>query len=264
MLVVSVSCLAFVPCPTLVHARADASAAVDPSSLELARALVAEGRRSYGARDFVRAAEQWELAYALMTGIEGLRADAHALAFDLGRAHVHAWELDLDAERLSRARNHLGEFVAWVGHPDHAMDAATREDRRRAVELIARIDAVQLATRAEPPPPPAVSRAATTRRDVAQPWIIAGSTALVGSVAAIVVAALGETIAHRDTEVYADYRDARRRTRSVQAGAGVTAGVLGIAGASMLTVGLMRRRHTVVAAPMLSATTAGAQLRLAW
>jgi hypothetical protein len=273
LLVVCVPSFAFVPCPALVHARADTPPSVEPApeldSIDLARALLADGRRSYRARDFVRAAEQWELAYALMTGIESLHADAYTLAFDLAQAHVYAWELDRDAERLSRARTHLGEFVAWVGHSEHTMDAPTREDRRHAVELLARIDAVQLATRADPPQPPAVSRATTLRRDrarseVARPWIIAGSTALVGSVAAILVAALGESIVDRDVEVYADFRDRRRRTRSLQAGAGITAGLLGVAGTSMLTVGLMRRRHTVIATPMLSSTSVGAQLRLAW
>jgi hypothetical protein len=272
MLVVCVPAFAFVPCPTLVHARADVpSVEPDPAldSISLARALLADGRRSYRVRDFVRAAEQWELAYALMTGNESLHSDSYALAFDLAQAHLHAWELDRDAERLSQARTYLGEFVAWVGHSEHTMDARTREDRRHAVELLARIDAVQLATRAAPPQPPAVSRAATLRRDrapseVARPWLIAGSTALVGSVAAIVVAALGETIVERDVDVYADFRDRQRRTRSLQTGAGITAGLLGVAGASMLTVGLMRRRNTVSAAPMLSSTSVGAQLRLAW
>lgn len=160
---------AFVPCATLEHARADVRPSVEPEldSIDLARALLADGRRSYRARDFVRAAEQWELAYALMTGIDSLHADSYALAFDLAEAQLR-------------------------------------------------------------------------------------------------VAALGETIVDRDVDVYADYRDRQRRTRSLQTGAGITAALLGVAGTSMLTVGLMRRRHTVMAAPMLSSTSVGAQLRLAW
>lgn len=154
--------LAFSPTETAEAAPevAVSDEADDSSTAGLARALFERGLASYEDGDYGSAATHWQSAYALMASDPALAKARRVLAFDLGQAHMRAYDVDGDRSRLGEARPLLEDYVAWVDRPGHTMSDDEREDRARAEEMLARITILEGA-----PPSPQSVAPATPRPD---------------------------------------------------------------------------------------------------
>ncbi|MBC8074190.1 MAG: hypothetical protein IAG13_38075 [Deltaproteobacteria bacterium] len=212
--------------------------------------------RSYDNREYVDAAEQWELAYGLVGPSPELVAERQELGFELAHAHVHAHAHDHQPDRLERARALLWRFIAHVARPGHTPTVAERAQVDHATELLEIIghrldddwrdaqlkDLRPLQPRHDPAARPSLGRA--------NALIGAGATALgVG----VVMMGVGGGL----------YSEASRGV--VQTGPGMIATlslgcIFGAAGAVALGSGLVERHRIVRAAPMISRKTAGVSL----
>ncbi|MBK8715081.1 MAG: hypothetical protein IPN32_10065 [Deltaproteobacteria bacterium] len=259
--------------------------AADPA-VELSRAHFRRGLAAYEAGDYGEAVTHWTQAHALMATEPELNAARHVLELDLGQAHVRAFERDGDRTHLATARPLLEGFVAWVDRPQHALTTAERDDRARAISMLARIDIEGAAVIPAPTPtaPDARAKPRTARTDApaldrrqAGRMMIAGGVVLgLGVAAAIGVVALMP----RARRIESDYELASEASGGSvpgademahledlgQRGRAVNRGVLGLAtvaavgvlvGVPLLAVGGAARRRNARLAPTAGAHELG-------
>lgn len=260
-------------------------AETETDDLARSRALFEEGLRAYEAEDYGGAAGAWTEAHMLMAGAPELAAGRRVLGFDLAQAHMRAFERDHDCSRLSVSKPLLDTYVAWVDRPQHTMDEAEREDRQRAVELLAQIERESCSAPADPVPPPRVVQPTPAPPPSPAPQeplpsgrglLIGGGLAVGGGLAAIAGVVVGQAkgkdaerrynaaqqaqleqgsdAAARDAD--AANRDGRRANALILTSA---AAVLGLttAGITMLAVGAHRRKRYISASAAVTPTGAG-------
>jgi hypothetical protein len=209
--------------------------------------------RSYDNREYVDAAEQWELAYGLVGPSPELIAERQQLGFDLAHAQVHAHAHDHRPDRLERARALLWRFIAHVARPGHTPTVAERAQVDHATELIEiighRMDNDWRAAQPKdlPPPQPRGERAPSPSLARASGLIGGGAAALV---VGVVMMGVGGGL----------YSEAVRDGGAGGPGMVATLSIgciLGAAGAVSLGSGLAERHRILRASPMISRETAG-------
>jgi hypothetical protein len=265
-----------------------AESASDTSAVGLARALFERGLASYEAGDYGGAAAHWSSAYELMASDPSLVKSRRVLAFDLGQAHMRAYDVDGDRSRLGKARPLLEDYVAWVDRPGHTMSDDEREDRARAEEMLARIDILEGAppsprSVAAPTPPEDAPSRPPERRRTGTGFIVGGSVSLTLGVA---LAAGAITFAVRGREAERDFADAEMNLVSdpgnaefinardkaefngKQANAGIItmstlSALMGVGGIAMIVTGakMRQRARNLALAPAMAPGFAGAVVR---
>jgi hypothetical protein len=257
----------------------------DPS-VGLAHARFDKGLAAYEAGDYAGAAEQWTEAYSLMASVPGLVGARNVLAFDLAQAQLRAYDADGERHRLLAAKELLDRYVAWVDRPGHTMNAAEREDRPRAIEMLARIDVelrpisspvVERPAAAVPAAvPPHTHPSARERFDAmkrARNLIIGGSVMLGLGVAAGATAvglsvranAVADEFALANDDLEREHADFRgRRLNAGVITAAVGAATFTVIGVPLLAAGLVQRRRALRMTPAVSPTHAGLQLHFAF
>ena len=130
-----------------------------PTSSQQAEQTFAAGLASYEAGDFTGAITAWTSARAHMAADPQALDAWHVLGLDLAQAHVRAYRVDRDVGHFEPAQQLLDEYVDWVDRPGHTMDDAEREDRPRALEMLAFIERERAARTmaAAPAPAPVVA-----------------------------------------------------------------------------------------------------------
>ena len=129
--------------PQAPEATAEAPASSESQSAAVARAMFERGLAAYEASDYRAAVLHWSSAYDLMAAEPALARARRVLAYDLGQAHMRAYDVDGDRSHLTQAGPLLEDYIAWVDRPAHTMSDEEREDRARAEEMLARIDILQ-------------------------------------------------------------------------------------------------------------------------
>jgi hypothetical protein len=277
------------PGPDTSATPATATAETESQTASLSRSLFERGLAEYEAGDYEAAVLHWSSAYDLMASDAGLARARRVLAFDLGQAHMRAYDVDSDRAHLTAARPLLQDYMAWVDRPAHTMSSDEREDRARAEEMLARVDILQGA----PPPPEAAPRHADEPSPLPPPpskqrngtgLIVGGAVSMTLGVG--LLACTGIFVA-RGRRAEADYVAAQdeltgnpngtEATNDLQRaefdGAQANAGMIGCAtigslmlagGVAMVTTGavLRKRARRLAVAPTFSRTEAGAVLRV--
>lgn len=263
------SALFFASTPAGAQPVEEEAAAPAPSPSPAAtesRALFELGLRDYEAGNYGGATQYWSDAYDRMATDPTLSAGRRVLGFDLAQAHMRTWETDADPTHLEAAKPLLESYVAWVDRPRHTMNDAEREDRQRAIEMLAQIDAAAEPEptpappppRVDAPPPPAAPESAQPQRN-GPGLLIAGGISVGAGIAAMFASAAfirAGTDAERRFEEAADNNDTiginaadedgrRANTRFVVSATSALA--LTTAGITMLAVGGVRRHRFVSA-----------------
>jgi hypothetical protein len=145
--------VAAAPAPAPIDAPAiEGSLEVPDDPAAPARAHFAAGLRAYEIGQYDTAAEEWTAARASLADVPDHAHERQVLAFDLARAHLRAYELDGQADRLSRIVNLLDGYLAHLRIRQEQLTATERQDYVRASEMLA--EATRLRDR-EPSPAPA-------------------------------------------------------------------------------------------------------------
>ena len=164
------------------------------------RAHFREGLAAYERNDFAAAITHWEKARDAMFGVPELDDARHVLELDLGRAHLRAFDRGGERHHLEAARALIEAYLQWIDRSDHELSDAEREDRPRALTMLARIDIASEdslvvptppAPRIESPPPPEPVIQQELSPQLARRFLIAGSTTLGVAAAGIVGSAAG-------------------------------------------------------------------------
>jgi hypothetical protein len=272
-----------------------------PEVRAAAKAKFDAGLAKYEAGDYDGAIAAWTAAHALMADDSAVREARYVLGFDLAQAHLRAYKMDRDRNHFAPARALLEDYVAWVDRPQYTMDEAEREDRPRAIEMLAFIDHEQAGAAVEPAPvlapvvvPAKVEVDAPVHRVDAQAqqkrlrrakgMIAGGGVALglaIGSGIALGVAAtraprferdyerLTSEVAEQGGEPTPEQQDALDRAElgGKRANAGTIAAAAAIVvlvpvGVGLLAGGLVVRKRALRAAPAVGPGYAGASLSL--
>lgn len=106
------------PAPAVAHRRADtvaaAAMAVEPAA-ERARTLFDQGSAAYELSKYAEAVQKFEQSFLAARDIDddALRERVlHALQFNLGRAHIKAYAIDRDVQRLRTALDLFTKYVS--------------------------------------------------------------------------------------------------------------------------------------------------------
>lgn len=250
-----------------------------PPAAALSRTLFEQGLSAYEAGDYAAAARSWTHAHHLMAQDSELSASRRVLGFDLAQAQMRAYAEDGDERRIAAARPLLERYVAWVDRPEHTMDEGEKQDRERAVELLARIQS-ESSPSPRPPAPQLVRPTPQPTPPPPQPkpkgtgLLIGGGLALGGGVASVALAftslASGREAEGRyDAALQAndgEAIDAAERD-GIRANVGVLTSVsaavlLGAAGVTMLAIGSRRRKRHLSASAALTPSSAGASVSM--
>jgi hypothetical protein len=219
--------------------------------------LERRARQRYDNREYGAAAEQWELAFGLVSSSPELEPRRQQIAFELAHAHVHANAHDHDPQHLERAKALLWSFIAREQRPGHVPSAAERELADRATELLEIInrrgqDEWQRA-RPPAPAPTGIATASAAAPDAslgrARGLIATGS---IGLALGIVSVAIGGAMVHRDRNNPTKNGASNGATTAIAIGC-----ILGSAGVVMLGFGIAERVRVVRVNPTASRTTAG-------
>lgn len=292
------SAIALAERPALAQPAAaapEASAPVDTPeenpALGLSRAHFKSGLAAYEREDYYGAIDHWEQAHALMASVPELIGPRHIMQLDLAQAHLRAHDRDGRRAHLDSARELLESYVAWLDRPGHTLTPAEREDRPRALAMLARID-VESSVAAPPPPPRVVDAprhrpqpaAPSVSRRTARGMIVGGSVSLGlagAGVAGLIVGTMASHRAEHDYElaqskaieagspngrsqaaIDADRRGARANGLIIASATFIALGT--IVGIPLLGAGLVARRRNLRAAPTVGRGYAGAQLGFAF
>lgn len=274
-------------------AAPESSAATEESdpAVEQSRALFEQGLAAYEDEDYEGASRHWTEAHELMAQTPELSASRRVLGFDLAQAQMRAYARDHHRSRLVAAKPLLEGFLAWVDRPGHTMDEGEKQDRARAVELLARIERESTPAPVVPTPelkeaPAAPAPPANEPKPNGTGLLIGGGVALgagLASIAAVVAARNAGRRAEQDYEnalqqvseaefgttdrerAEADVeqadRDGRRSNIALLTFA-TSSLLLSTAGIAMLAIGGGRRRHHVSASAALTPRSAAATLRV--
>lgn len=252
----------------------------DPA-IAASRVLFEQGLDAYDAEDYATAARLWTEAHAQMRDVPSTSDGRRILGFDLAQAQMRAYALDGDPARLAAAKPLLETFIAWVDRPRHTMNEDERQDRQRAIELLAQINEHAEEETAEPAPAPRLvspSPAPAPPPPAHSPdgkgLLIGGGVALAGGIAAVATtfvsiragqAAEDELVAAQwvndEAAIDAANRDGRRANIGMIISAS-SALVLGSAGIAMLAVGARRRHRHISASAAVTPNSAGATMTL--
>jgi hypothetical protein len=268
-------------------------------SRALAKERFTAGLASYEAEDFAGAIAAWTSARELMAGDAEARDGWHVLGLDLAQAHVRAYRIDRDRSHFAPAKQLLDAYVAWVDRPEHTMTDAEREDRPRALEMLAFLEredgAIAPASAATPAPVVAPSPADADRpiarvdsrarkRKLRAAHAMIGTAAVslgigVGGVVAAVVGGRRASKAERDFEaLHAEIGDdeptpaqvaereelvlAGKRANATVIAGSVAAALFLSTGAGLLAGGLVVRKHALRVTPAVGRGYAGAGLSM--
>lgn len=116
--------------------EAEGEVTEDPAWIE-ARKAYDEGKLAYELAEYEKAVDKFTASFVAAADIEdeNMRAQVQStLWFNLGQAHLHAYEVDREPQRLGKAKELLEKYLA--SDPD--MPA---EDREQAEALIAEAEA---------------------------------------------------------------------------------------------------------------------------
>jgi hypothetical protein len=118
-------------------APAETSSDEQPADLSKAKQLFDEGTARYDAADYAGAIEKFTLAMAELEGqnVEdfGIRG---LLRFNIGRAHMRAFEIDQKSEHLRQAKSIFKRFIEDAEHfPDQVDPADVEEAEAQLVEI---------------------------------------------------------------------------------------------------------------------------------
>ena len=248
-----------------------------PEPPDPARVAFEQGLNAYDDGDYALAARRWTEAYELMAQTPERSAGRRVLGFDLAQAQMRAHAQDGDPARLDAAKPLLEAYVAWVDRPAHTMDEGEKQDRQRAVELLAKIEQE---TAPPPVPPPAISPPTPEPPPppLAEPkprgtgLLIGGGVALAAGIGSIVGAAAAVSAGGDAEDAYnlasetgdsdgvdAANRDGRRANAGFIA-ASASAVAFTAAGVTMLTIGGLRRKRYVSASASVTPSSAGASV----
>lgn len=124
-----------------MHEPASAAPSVDASEAQAtSRALFRDGLAAFERDDVATAIQHWTNALAAIEHVPELEDARHVLELALGQAHVRAYELDGERAHLRIARPLIASYLDWSGREGHELTDAEREDRPRALTLLARVD----------------------------------------------------------------------------------------------------------------------------
>jgi hypothetical protein len=131
---------------------APAEPAGEQADLTKAKQLFDEGTARYDAADYAGAIEKFTLAMAELEGQEvddfGIRG---LLRFNIGRAHMRAYEIDQKSEHLRQAKSIFKRFIEDAERfPDQVEAADVEEAKQQLVE----IDRLLAGPTSEPEPEP--------------------------------------------------------------------------------------------------------------
>ena len=228
---------------------------VAPESADLteARRLFDEGTTRYEAADYEGAIEVFTLA---LGEVRGQGVDDFAvrglLLFNIGRAHMRAYEIDKDIEHLRQAQSIFARFVEEAeAYPDEIDEADVNEARVQLDEIDRMLVAAErsgpgpssdgASTRDQPSADAAKLRARGIGLTVAGAALLGGGVGMLvwgtgyGPAAQAKVAELDQYDLPADTTAYADgeafIAEERRKGAAWMAAGGVTAalGVVGVA-----------------------------------
>jgi hypothetical protein len=269
-----------------------------PTPVSDAKQSFAAGLARYEAGDYAGAIAAWTSARAQMATDPQARDAWHVLGLDLAQAHVRAYRLDRDLGHFDPAQQLLDAYVEWVDRPGHTMDDAEREDRPRALEMLAFIEreraartaataptpapVVEPSKPAAPPMPRNDSEGRESRLRASHALIGSGVVALglgLGSIVAVGVLVPRGARTERDFEMLqaeigndpptpeqqAQRDEINRRGIAVNTGviaAGTCAAVFLAAGIGLLSGGLVVRKRALRAAPSVGPGYAGASMSL--
>ena len=257
----------------------DAAETVDAEEASApARDAFEQGLDAYEAGDYAAAVRHWTEAHDLMGESPELSGGRRVLGFDLAQAQMRAHAADGDPRRLDAARPLLEAYIAWVDRPGHTMDEGEKQDRARAVELLAQIDREDTPPAPVPPrvdsappsspPPPATAEPKPTGTGL----LIGGGVALAGGIGSIVGAVVSEAagskaedaynsaVAAADSDAVAAATRAGRRANVGFIASTASAVLLTAAGVTMLAIGGRRRKRYISASAALTPSSAGASM----
>jgi hypothetical protein len=270
------SVLTFAPASS---SSAPAEPSEQPADLSKAKQLFDEGTARYDAADYTGAIEKFTLA---MAELEGQAVDDFGirglLRFNIGRAHMRAYEIDQKTEHLRQAKSIFKRFIADAERFPDQVDPADVEEAKQQVTEIDRLLAAPTGD-AEPEPQPGPGTAGgegdvapTKPRDPAKlrasgigltaagAVLLAGGVGMLawgagyGSAAERQVAGLDDANLPPDTTAFDDADDfvaaERRKGSAWLAGGGVAAavGIVGLAlGVRSLVLAKKSRVHASAA-----------------
>jgi hypothetical protein len=221
--------------------------AQDPAE-EQARSLYDEGTIAYRTANYEEAVRLFESAFerAVSVGDAGRReAILHELQFDLARAQTKAYEIDLDATRLRRARDLLGRYL------ESTSDA-------EAERILVWIDDRLAGGTGDP---------TQKDTDAARPLFVAGAFFVgVGVAGGVGISVAGLSMARRaqtewnDGPSMADRESARSKGttgNTLLIVGGAAGGALVVTGLVLLGVGANKRKASTAFSPMLGPGLAG-------
>lgn len=271
------SVLTFAPASS---SSAPAEPSEQPADLSKAKQLFDEGTARYDAADYIGAIEKFTLAMAELEGQEvddfGIRG---LLRFNIGRAHMRAYEIDQKPEHLRQAKSIFKRFIEDAEHFPDQVDPGDVEEAKQQVTEIDRLLAGST-SEAEPEPQPEPGTADGGEGDVAPSKprdpaklrasgigltaagavLLAGGVGMLawgagyGSAAERQVAGLDDANLPPDTTAFADADDfvaaERRKGSAWMAGGGVAAavGIVGVAlGVRSLVLAKKSRVHASAA-----------------
>lgn len=266
------------PPPSTSPAETSVAQEPDPA-VARSRSLFEQGLDAYDADDYAGAVQYWTEAHELMAQTPELSESRRVLGFDLAQAQMRAYDKDADHSRVTAAKPLLEGFVAWVDRPGHTMDEGEKQDRRRALELLERIESESPPPTAVPPPelvqpaaPPAEPPAPTAPKPSGTGLLIGGGLAVGGSVAAAIAAsaAIASARTAEDDLLLAANADDNagamaanrdgRRANIIFLTSVTSAVLLGAGGVTMLAIGGCRRRRYVSASAALTPSSATASV----
>ncbi|MBC8071845.1 MAG: hypothetical protein IAG13_26195 [Deltaproteobacteria bacterium] len=269
------------------------SIAPDDPALALSRAHFESGLAAYQTGNYALAITQWTQAHAVMASVPALTGPRHVLGLDLGQAHLRAYDRDGDPRHLEVAQPLLRGYIEWVDRTDHELTDVEREDRPRALDMLARIDAEQrglapVPAITRPAASPVGSPASPSRMDAktSRRLVIAGSVTLgVAVLSAVTALALMpsagrieyeyEQLQAEALERYPNYPadgaaeyasrfdEINRRGHATNAAIiamGSISVITLVTGVPLLATGLVARKRNLSMSPNLSRNYAGAQL----
>lgn len=237
-------------------APAETSSDEQPADLSKAKQLFDEGTARYDAADYAGAIEKFTLAMAELEGqnVEdfGIRG---LLRFNIGRAHMRAFEIDQKSEHLRQAKSIFKRFIEDAEHyPDQVDSADVEEAEAQLVEIDRLLAEGSPADEPEPGPgpepvdappakprDPAKLRASGIGLTAAGALLLAGGVGMLawgagyGSAAERQVAGLDDANLPPDSAAFDDADDfvaaERRKGSAWMAGGGVAAavGIVGVA-----------------------------------
>jgi hypothetical protein len=268
--------VAVVQAPFEVRARGLEATEPEAHALEVARGAFEVGLEAYRAGDYQRAVDSWTSAHRLVVLAVDDTQMERVLGFDLAQALLRLHAGDGATHHLTQVRMLLEDYILWIERPGHEITAPERADLEHAQELLALVEIDAAAAigqrRADPlpplpapspypridraPPPPTPVPIRRQRREM-ETYIWVGASSCSVALAFAAAAGVLSTSKREGGEL------STAGANGLAAMATLTA-MAGVAGLTMLSIGLVKRRALLRASPTLSRTRIGVAAELAF